>query len=152
MNTTIINKTLAFIGLVFAALLFIPGIASAAEDTVSAPGGDATPFILIAPTVMAVIGLIIPVINGALTKYTLPSGVKAIITIVLNAVASLILTSTQADGTALISNATFNTFLFGTLVSIGSYVGLYRPLNITSSTPNGKLGPDVGVGPVTNRL
>lgn len=147
MKFKIIKKTLASTGLVFASLFLIPGVASAADDTVSVSGAEATPFILIAPTVMAVIGLIIPVINGALTKYTLPAGVKAIITIVLNAVAALVLTSTQADGTALISNAAFNTFLFGTIVSIASYVGLYRPLNITSSTPNGKLGPNVGLGP-----
>lgn len=119
----------------------------AADDTVSVDGDAPGHFVITAPVVMFVVSLLIPIANGLLTKYTLSSGVKAVITIVLNAVAALVLTATQADGTAVISNSTLLTFVFGTIVSVVSYLGLYKPVGLTSSVPDGKLAPRSGVGP-----
>lgn len=120
-------------------------LATAPDQGVEVPGTDPAPFIVIAPAVMSVIALVIPIVNGLLTKYTLHSGVKAVITIVLNAVAALLVTATEGDGTAVISNAMFMTFFYGTAVSVVSYLGLYKPLNLTSSRIDGKLAPDKGV-------
>lgn len=128
----------------------VPAVAFAApDDSVSVPATDPAPFIIIAPGLMTAIAVLIPVLNGMLTKYSLPSGVKAVITIVLNAVAALLLTATQADGTAVISMAAFLTFVYGCIISIASYAGVWKPLNVTSSTPDGKLGPTHGLGPST---
>jgi hypothetical protein len=121
----------------------------AADDTVSIPGDAPAPYVIAAPVVMFVISLLIPIVNGLLTKYTFPSSVKAVITIVLNAVAALVVTATQADGTAVISNTALLTFIFGTTISVVSYLGLYKPTGLTSSTPDGKLAPNTGAGPAT---
>lgn len=119
----------------------------AAEDAVSVAGDSPAPYVIAAPVVMLVVSLLIPLINGLATKYTLPSGVKAVITIVLNAVAAMIVTATQADGTAVISNTMLLTLVFGVTVSVISYLGLYKPVGLTSSTPDGKLAPNAGAGP-----
>jgi small basic protein len=119
----------------------------AADDTVSVPGAEPSAYVIAAPVTMFVISLLIPILTGLLTKYTLPSSVKAIMTIVLNAAAALVLTAMQADGTAVISNAALLTFIYGTTISVVSYLGLYKPVGLTSSTPDGKLAPTVGVGP-----
>jgi small basic protein len=116
-------------------------------DSVSTPGAEPAAYVIAAPVVMLVISLLIPIVNGLLTKYTLPSSVKAVITIVLNAVAALIVTATQADGTAVFSNTALMTFVFGTTISVMSYLGLYKPVGLTSSKSDGKLGPSTGIGP-----
>lgn len=130
------------------ALLVSPSVALAA-DSVSVDGDSPSAYVIAAPVVMLVISLLIPIVNGLLTKYTLPSSVKAVATIVLNAVAALVLTATQADGTAVISNTALLTFVYGTTISIVSYLGLYKPVGLTSSTPDGKLAPTKGAGPST---
>lgn len=111
----------------------IPSIAFAADDTVSVPGDSPAPFVISAPVIMFVISVLIPLLNGLLTKYSTSSKVKAVLTIVLNAVAALVVTGLQADGTAVFSNATLLTFVFGTVVSVTSYLGLYKPVGLTSS-------------------
>lgn len=94
---------------------------------------------LSALTVSLVISLVIPVVTGILTKYSTSSGLKGLVTLVLNAVQSLVVAATVSDGSAVISEATFVTFSLSLAISIATYAGVYRPLNITSSTPNGSL-------------
>ena len=118
-----------------------------ATDTVSVPGSTPASFVIAAPVVMTVISLIIPLITGLLTKYTLPGWVKGLITIVLNAIGALIVTSTQADGTAVMSNAALMTCIYGVIVSVVSYVSVYKSAGLTSSTPDAKLAPRAGLGP-----
>ena len=118
-----------------------------ATDTVSVPGADPSAFVIAAPIVMTVISLIIPLVTGLLTKYTLPGWIKGIITIVLNAIAAAILTATQADGTAVFSNATLMTAIYGVIISVVTYLSVYKSAGLTSSSPDGALAPRAGIGP-----
>lgn len=123
-----------------------------AVDSVSIPGGEPSALVISAPVTMTIVALVIPLITGLLTKFTLPSWVKGLITIVLNAIAALIITGTQADGTAIMSNAALMTMIYGVLVSVVSYVSVYKPAGLTSTSPSApqvqepKLAPHAGVG------
>lgn len=100
---------------------------------------------LSALTVSLVISFFIPVLTGLATKYTTSSGLKGLITLVLNAVQTLIVTATMADGSAVISKETLIAFLLSLAVSVAIYTGIYKPLLITSSHPAGKLAPEKGI-------
>lgn len=104
---------------------------------------DVSTFVIAAPLVTIITALVIPLVNGFLTKATTHTGVKIIGTIVLNTVAALITTGLMADGTSAFSDTTLYTALLGCIISIASYVGVYKPLNYTSNE-GGKLAT-VGV-------
>lgn len=106
-----------------------------------------TQVVLVPPIVMIVISLIIPLVVGLLTKLSVPSGVKAVMMIVLNAVNAFVVTAVVVDGSGVFTQEAFVNWLMGVVVSVATYLGLYKPLDITSSTPTGKLGPTVGLGP-----
>jgi hypothetical protein len=94
---------------------------------------------LSALSVSLLLGLLIPVVTGLLTKYSTSSGLKGLVTLVLNATQALVVSATVADGTAVISKETFVTFCLSLAISIATYAGVYKPLNITSSEPAGAL-------------
>lgn len=94
---------------------------------------------LSALTVSLIVALIVPLITGVVTRYSTSSGVKGLVTLVLNAVQALVVNAIVADGTAIISRETFIAFSLSLAISIATYAGVYRPLNVTSSTPTGKL-------------
>lgn len=98
--------------------------------------------VIAAPIVTIIVSLLIPLINGFLTKASTPAGVKAVGTIVLNAVWALFANGVLADGSAAWSTSTLYTALLGTVISIVSYAGVYKPINVTSNA-GGKLA-DVG--------
>lgn len=100
---------------------------------------------LSALTVTLLVSLVIPVVTGLLTKASLSSGIKGLITLVLNAVNALIVGATLADGTAAFSQETLVVFLFGLAISVATYVGVYKPLNVTSNE-GGLLAPAHGIG------
>jgi hypothetical protein len=117
------------------------------SDTVSLPGADPAAFIIAAPVVLMVTGVVIPLVTGLLTKWTLPGWVKGVITIVLNAVAAAIVVATQADGTAVFSVETLFSFAWGLIFSLVAYAKVYKPAGLTSNTPVSKLAPSSGIGP-----
>jgi hypothetical protein len=102
--------------------------------------------VLAPPIVMVVISIIIPVVVGLISKASLPGAVKAAILLALNALNALIVTAITIDGSAVLTKEAFINFVFGVVVSVASYFGVYRPARITS---HGVLGPTVGIGPKT---
>jgi hypothetical protein len=100
---------------------------------------------LSALSIQLLIGLFIPLVVGLATKYTTSSGFKALLMLVLNAVQTLIVQTTMADGTAIISKETFIQWLMALVISVSMYAGVYKPLNLTSSTPEGALAPNKGL-------
>lgn len=132
----------AFVALM--AALAVPSFASAAPaPPVDAGTTDTSTVVLAAPVVTIIVSVLIPLINGFLTKATTPAGVKAIGTIILNTAAALIINGVVSDGSSTFSTATLYTALIGCIISIASYAGLWKPLNVTSNS-GGKLAA-VGV-------
>lgn len=99
------------------------------------------------PIVHIIVAIFIPIIVGLLTKITVPPAVKAVVLIVLNALSAFIFTAQATDGSAVFTKEAFANLVLGIVISVAMYFGLYKPLDLTSSTPTGKLGPTVGIGP-----
>lgn len=109
-------------------------------------------------TVSTLISFIIPVLTGVLTKATLATAWKGVITLVLNGVAAFVTSATLVDGTATITQQAIVQWALGMAISVAMYTGIYKKAGITSSTytPSGtdvavpgKLAPAVGLGPKT---
>jgi predicted TIM-barrel enzyme len=78
---------------------------------------------------------------------TLHPAVKAIITIVLDTVVSLVVHAEMLpSGVSVISNQSILAAIVSVATSIAVYLGLYVPAKL-SNRPDGVLGPTVGIGP-----
>lgn len=91
--------------------------------------------------VTAIVGVLIPIFVGLVTKLKASSSIKAVISIVLSAVQSLIVSSMIDGGGAIISKNTFILWVLSLIVSVASYVGIYKPTGISE-----KLLPNAGLG------
>jgi uncharacterized membrane protein YeaQ/YmgE (transglycosylase-associated protein family) len=134
------KRFITTITLACAVIVFGPtAVASAtAPPPVTVDAGEVSTVVIAAPVVTIIVSLLIPLVNGFLTKASTPSGVKAVGTIVLNAVSALFVTGVLVDGTAAFSTTTLYTAILGCVISITTYAGVYRPLEVTSN-PGGKL-------------
>lgn len=134
----LIRKGVALLAIAVGTLA-VGGVAHASAPPPTLEPGQVSTVVIAAPIVTIIVSLLIPVVNGLLTKASTPSGVKAIGTIILNAVWALFANGVLADGSAVFSSTTLYTALLGCTISIVSYAGVYRPMNVTSSGDNGKL-------------
>lgn len=101
-------------------------------------------FVISAPIVTIISALLIPILNGLLTRITVSGGIKGLITLVMNTIMAFITTTVSDTGAAIFSYQTLYTAVVGFLISVAIYAGVYRPAEITSSSPAGKLGPNTG--------
>lgn len=91
--------------------------------------------------VTIIVGTLIPILVGILTKFDASPRVKSIISIVLNAIQALIVSSVTADGAAAISKQTAILWALGVITSVATYTGVWKPNNVPA-----KLLPNVGIG------
>lgn len=92
-------------------------------------------------TVLLLMSLVIPVITGIVVKSGANATWKQVITLVLSAIAGLITTATQLDGTAVISKESALNAALSLGIAITTYLGIYRPHNL-----NDGLAPTKGLG------
>lgn len=90
-------------------------------------------FSLDAFTVTFILGSLIPLVNGLVTKLTTSSAVKAIVTIVLSGIAGLVNVSLTDGGGAVISQSALKSAILTLIVAIAMYAGVWKPLALTSS-------------------
>jgi hypothetical protein len=135
----IIRTIMAAVAVTILGLLVFGAPASAlAPPPVDLDADAVSTVVIAAPIVTVIVSLLIPLINGFLTKPSTPTAVKAIGTIVLNAAWALIANGVLADGSSAFSTSTLYTAILGVIISITTYVGVYKPINVTSNA-NGKL-------------
>lgn len=135
----IIRTIMAAVAVTILGLLVFGAPASAlAPPPVDLDADAVSTVVIAAPIVTVIVSLLIPLINGFLTKPSTPTAVKAIGTIVLNAAWALIANGALADGSSTFSTSTLYTAILGVIISITTYVGVYKPINVTSNT-GGKL-------------
>lgn len=104
-------------------------------------GGDTVAEIrLSALTVTLVVSVFIPIVVGILTKLDTSSTVKGVVTLILNLVNAAVVGAVVADGTAVFSEATITAALVGMAISVASYLGFYKPVDL-----NAKLAPTKGL-------
>lgn len=143
--------------LIIGLLLIGGGVHVANASPPADPVGPITPddtlasLRLSASLVAALVGTVLPLINGFLTKLSTHPAVKGVLAIVLSAVNALVTTAVLADGTAVISQQTAIAALLSLVVSVAMYLNLWKPLHLTSSpvaVPGGPVvaGKLAGVG------
>ena len=89
-------------------------------------------------TVAFIVGTVIPLLVNVVAKSTATPGLKAIISLVLSVVASVINVFVQADGSATFDLQTFVITLGSTfLVAVMSYLGLWKPTGVSGSIASG---------------
>lgn len=123
--------------------VMLPVVAFAATDTeadseITPVGPDAqqadSAFLDLSPFVVStILGVLIPLITGILTKVTTPAWVKAVGTIILSGIAGLINVSLVDGGGAVISQSAFVSAVLTFIVAVATYAGFWRPTGVTSS-------------------
>jgi hypothetical protein len=127
----IVGAVIAILG-----LFALPYLAAAASDQPPPTGIDAGAdalFELDATVVAILLGTVIPILNGLVTKLTTSSAVKAVITLVLSALAGLLTTATTEGGDSVFSEALVLNSALSFLFAIATYAGVWKPLQVTSS-------------------
>lgn len=133
---------LVFLAIALAVILLAPriGLATAGEgDSDLTPVGpdsqttDTALFSLSPFLVAVILGSLVPVLNGILTKLSTSSKVKVVFNMVLSAIVGLVTVSIVDGGGAVFSQSAVISAILAFWASITSYAGLWRPLEITSS-------------------
>lgn len=96
---------------------------------------------LSAVLVTVVVGTILPLLVGLVTKLEASSRLKGALLVVLNVVQGVVIAATAADGSATFTVDTLVLFGVGVLVSLLSYYGVYKPNEVPA-----KLAPNFGLG------
>lgn len=99
--------------------------------------------VLDAVLVAALVGTVLPLAVGLLTKINASAGVKGVLLLTLSAVNGLVSTATQTDGTALISKETLVAALASWAAAVTTHFGLWKPAQAQEKA----LLPDRGIGP-----
>ena len=94
--------------------------------------------------VTLVLTLVLPVINGLVTKYHASPALKQAVLVVTSGVASLINASITVEGSAVFSRTTLLLWGMTLLGSLASYLGIYQPHDLNAYTK-----PDRGLGGYT---
>lgn len=127
---------------VFAVLMLAASPAFAQEIPNDAPAVEPVASLTLGAFVVVVVtSFLIPAATGILTKVSASTTVKQVVTLALSTLNGIVVTSTQADGTALISLATAQYALLSLGIAIVSYLGIYKPHDA-----NAKLAPTNGIG------
>lgn len=95
---------------------------------------------LSALTVTLLISVFIPILTAIATKLGTNDTVKGLMTLVLNLVSASVVSWQLADGSAVVSQETLVAALIGFVISVASYLGFYKPVNL-----NSKMAPEKGL-------
>lgn len=91
--------------------------------------------------VTLIISVVVPLATALLTKASASAGVKQFVTALLAAVTGLLVTSTQLDGTAVLSRPALLLAIGTFIAAQANYVGFWQPHAL-----NAKVAPGVGLG------
>lgn len=133
--TRTLRRLLVALGIVAGAVM-LPVAVFAASDIPPPQGletGSDALFSIDASIVAILLGVIIPILNGLVTKITTSAGVKAVLTLALSTVAGIVTTATTDGGDAIFSSALVLNTALTFITSVAAYAGLWKPLEVTSS-------------------
>lgn len=85
------------------------------------------------PTLSLLVGTVIPVLVGVVTKIAAPSGLKAIVNLVLSAVSAALTLAIEGDGLVEDPEVFLMTTLMTFVVSVATHYGLLKPALVTGS-------------------
>ena len=87
------------------------------------------------------VSVFIPLVVGIITKSAASPQVKTIANIIVTAAVSLIANAMNDVGEAVFSSEMLTNCVLGLVISISTYYGVYKPVEIP-----GKLAPNKGIG------
>lgn len=93
-------------------------------------------FTVNATLTMLLVGTLIPILVGLITKANAPAAVKSICMIVLSAIGAAFVVSTQADGTAVFSKETIVATLNTIVQAVATYYGVWKPSGVSGKVIN----------------
>lgn len=133
---THLRRLLIVAGLLALGIVFLPNPVFATDPPADPAGpvklDDTIASLQLSATLVnAVINGFIPIVTGLLSRSTWR--LKGLITLALSTIASMVVTGTMADGTAIISQQAALNAVVGFLVAVASYVSIWRPARVTSS-------------------
>lgn len=86
-------------------------------------------------TVVVISSFVIPVITGLLTKESASAKTKALVSSIQAIVAGFVTTATQADGSAVFSQALIQNTVLTIVMQLAVYLGVYKPIvNLNART------------------
>jgi hypothetical protein len=95
---------------------------------------DADTSLNLSPIIVVLISsVLIPLINGLVTKLSDSSKVKSVVTLFLSGVAGLVTVGITEGGGAIISQEALIAAAVTFVVSVALYFGVYKPFELTSS-------------------
>lgn len=103
-----------------------------------------TGLILDASFVTLILGTLVPLVVGVLTKLNASSAIKSISMIVLNAIVALITLSQVGDGSAVFTKEGFIAFATGLIASVAAYLGVWKPIGISGAINEKTAGFGIG--------
>lgn len=141
------TRTRAFWGFIamawaLLATLFLSTTAFAADGPLDPtqpvdPGNTLASVHLSAVVVTLLVGTVIPLVSGLISKAN--SKWTGLATIILNAITALVVTATLSDGTAVFSQQSLLTAFSGIASSIAIYYSVWKPNNLHNNvTPEGQ--------------
>lgn len=137
-----LRRALLVLAVFLAAFFTATGVAAGQEIPNDAPAvAPVAELTLNAFGVLVISSFLIPLATGLITKLSASATIKQVVTLILSALTGVITTSTQVDGTAVISMTTVQYSLLSLGIAIVSYLGIYAPHDA-----NQKLAPEVGLG------
>lgn len=102
-----------------------------------------TPF-----AVSILIGTVLPILVGIVTKEVASGGLKSVLLLLFSAIQGLIVTATTVDGAAILSTEAIVVAGLGWVSAVASYYGFLKPTNVSGAV-NTKTS-DFGVGKSSN--
>ena len=97
--------------------------------------------------VTILIGCVIPILVGIITKINASSRLKGALLLVLNLVQGAIIAGTTATGDAVFTADSLVLFAVGVATSLATYYGIYKPADVAA-----KLVPTFGLGGSTEAV
>lgn len=138
MLTRLLILRLAFLAFLAAlCMLMFPSVAAAA---VVDPGDTVASIGLSALSVTLLVSVFIPIVTGIVTKLNTSGQIKGLVTLVLNLINAAVVGAITSDGSSVFSEETIIAALVGMAISVASYLGFYKPVDM-----NAKLGPTKGI-------
>lgn len=122
--------------LVLALLIAAPATFTFAADGATTPTLSAVK--LSALLVTFIVGTLLPIVVGIVTRTAWPSTVKSVVLLVANAANALIVDHRMGDGSAFITQQAAVLWFMSLVVSVAMFFGVYVPAKITNR-PGGKL-------------
>lgn len=89
------------------------------------------------------VGVLLPLLVGLVTKKRAPAWLKAVLLALLAAVAGVITDAISNGGTIVVKQA-IDAGLTAWVLGVGSYYGLHKPAGIAAAVQN--VAPNVGIG------